>query len=281
MSKRFTYNRVRVVGVAVMLALLAVIGTVIVLRMYRATGASDELALPDLKDGLRLVWIAPGSCRMGSTRDESAREADEVPQREVSITKGFYIGSHEVTQREWQSVMGSNPSRFKGPERPVEGVSYHDALLFCEKLAELTSRKVRLPEEREWEYACRAGTATSYSLGGALTPKQANFGNDLGLERSGEHPRSRGTTPVGQYLPNAWGLYDVHGNVWEWCQDAYRRVDLKSDGLKSGTGREEDLRVVRGGAWLFGANDCRSASRTGYPATTRASFVGFRVVVEE
>ncbi len=271
----------RCVHMAIVVATLALIGAATLLWMLRAPDADDELALAGQEIGMKLVWIEPGSFQMGSANDEFAREADEVPQRKESIPEGFYIGAYEVTQREWGSVMRSNPSTFNDPERPVEGVSYCDALLFCEKLSELTCRKVRLPEEREWEYACRAGKTTPYSFGVTLTPEQANFGSELGSQPSRERRRSQGTTRVGKYLPNAWGLYDVHGNVWEWCQDSYRGVVPKSDDTESGTGRVEDLRVARGGAWLFGANDCRSASRTGYPATTRASFVGFRVVVEE
>ena len=214
----------------------------------------------DLGIGMQLLLIRAGTFRMGARNAEWSRQQDEVPQRTAAVRRRFYIGAHEVTQRQWATVMGNNPSHFQGDDRPVERVSYHDALTFCKKLSRRTGRTVRLPTEAEWEYACRAGTTTRYAFGDTLAPEQARH-------------TALGTAPVGSSPPNDWVAYDMHGNVWEWCEGAY-----KPSGKNNKTKRR--LRVVRGGSWLSDAQDCRSASRAGVPPAVRCSFIGFRVVVE-
>ena len=248
----------------------------------RGSAVTEAPDAPELGLGIVMVWIPPGTFLMGSAQDEWARQADEVPQRQVTIRRGFSISAHEFTQKQWQTVMGSNPSRFRGENLPVEMISYDDAAACCAKLSARTRRRVRLPTETEWEYACRARTTTSFAFGDTLGSNQASCGSDLGPGAPGPRAEPRGTAAVGSYRPNAWGLYDMHGNVWEWCTDIYttappgERKDNKNDTSSPG-----QYRVVRGGGWLSGPGDCRSASRDGFRSDTRCDFVGFRVVVDE
>jgi formylglycine-generating enzyme required for sulfatase activity len=267
--------------------------------------------------GMTLVLIPPGEFDMGSSAQEVAellREAkqlkspqwyidrvpSEAPQHRVRITKPFYLGVCEVTQAEYERLMGSNPSRFKGsPTRPVEQMTWYDAVEFCRRLSELTAEKMigavyRLPTEAEWEYACRAGTATRYSFGNddSLPSRHAWWENKL----------SDTTQPVGRLKPNAFGLYDMHGNVWEWCSDWYgsgyygaspmddptgpasgtdhadrpmtarERAQARATGPASGTGR-----VDRGGAYETNIGGCRSAYRSSASPGHRTNILGFRV----
>ena len=161
----------------------------------------------DLGNGitLEMVKIPGGKFTMGSPEDEEGRDEDEGPQRDVNVP-AFFMGKFEVTQEQYEEVMGNNPSHFKGDKRPVERVSWNDADEFCKKLSQKTGRTYRLPSEAEWEYACRAGTTTRFHFGENITPDLANYDNKI-----------RETTPVGKFRSNAFGLYDMHGNVWEWC----------------------------------------------------------------
>jgi formylglycine-generating enzyme required for sulfatase activity len=219
---------------------------------------------------IKLVLIPAGKFMMGSPDSEQGRSKFEGPQHEVALSKPFYVGVTEVAQAQYQAVMGTNPSNFKGETNPVEMVSWTEATAFCKKLSEKSRHAVRLPTEAEWEYACRAGTATAFSFGdsdGALGDYAWYISNS-----------SNTTHPVGQKKPNAWGLYDMHGNVWEWCADWYgdypKGAVTDPQGAASGT-----YRVLRGGSWSHGAGDCRAARRyDGYPGTPRRS-CGFRVVV--
>jgi formylglycine-generating enzyme required for sulfatase activity len=231
----------------------------------------------------RLVWIPPGIFTMGSPTNEVDRSDNEGPQTAVAISRGFWMGKYEVTQGEYEAVMGSNPSHFTGnPNRPVEQVSWDDATNYCGQLAQreraagriLINSVYRLPTEAEWEYACRAGTTTRFSYGD--DPGYTNLTNYAWYDGN-----SGGTThPVGQKLPNSWGLHDMHGNVWEWCQD-WRGpypggIVIDPQGPATG-----EYRVLRSGGWgIYGlARGCRSADRgLGYPDTW-VSYVGFRVVL--
>ena len=210
---------------------------------------------------MKLVLIPAGKFLMG----------EEGPQkREVTISKPFYMGMTEVTQAQYEAVMGKNPSNFKGGTYPVETVSWNDATEFCKKLSEKTQQAVRLPTEAEWEYACRAGSKTGFSFGDAESA--------LG-DYAWYHGNSGGTThPVGQKKPNAWGLYDMHGNVWEWCADWYgdyaKGAATNPSGPASGS-----FRVLRSGGWNDGLNNCRSALRGSYTPGDRDYYFGFRVVV--
>jgi len=222
---------------------------------------------PDLAGGVKMefVLIRPGSFMMGS---EKGGESDEKPVHKVTIAKPFYLGKYEVTQEQWQAVMGSTPSHFKGPENPVESVSWDDCREFLKKINEkFPAMGFRLPTEAEWEYACRAGSATEYCYGDGET----GFGDYAWYGDSG------GTThPVGEKKSNAWGLYDMHGNVAEWCLDWYH--DSYNGAPWDGSAWElpaGSTRVVRGGHWYFTANGCRSASRFGLDPGLRGNGLGF------
>ncbi len=220
---------------------------------------------------------------MGSPESEEDRSDDEGPQHRVTISSGYWIGKYEVTQRQYERIIGVNPSYFKGADFPVEHVSWDDAQAFCRKLQgrlprELAGKTARLPTEAEWEYACRAGTITPFYYGDSLDSSMANFdgNNPYGGGREGEY-RER-TTPVGSFQPNAWGLYDMHGNVWEWCQDWYGEYPSGAATDPTGPGSGEE-RVLRGGSWNDRAGYCRSADRFLYDPVTRYVSLGFRLVV--
>jgi formylglycine-generating enzyme required for sulfatase activity len=234
--------------------------------------------------------IPAGAFPMGSTDADKDAWDNEKPQHEVRITRPFYLGVHEVTQGQYQAVMGQNPSHFKGSaELPVEQVSWMDAIRFCNKLSEreggtpyyrIEGNAVtiaggdgyRLPTEAEWEYACRAGTTTRFSFGddenalGQYAWFSANSGNQ--------------THPVGQKQPNAFGLYDMHGNVWEWCWDVYDAGYYKRTPAVDPPGpRAAWVRVLRGGSWNGVPRNARSARRDWYAPEYRNLSVGFRLAL--
>jgi len=192
------------------------------------------------------------------------------------------MGLYEVTQAQFQAVMGSNPSKLAGASRPVEMVTWTEAAEFCERLAQTTGRTVRLPTEAEWEYACRAGTKTRYSFGdndadmyqyGNYADRTCTkpFGGPKDEAHSDGHEQ---TAPVGSFKPNPWGLYDMHGNVWEWC------ADRGADSYDPGAAAAENTRGLRGGCWNRPAAACRSAYRNRNAMDFRGQNIGFRVVVE-
>jgi formylglycine-generating enzyme required for sulfatase activity len=218
---------------------------------------------------LEMVSIPGGRFLMGSPASEKDRDDDEGPQHEVNVPP-FYMGQYEVTQAQYGAIMGQNPSRFKGADRPVESVTWDDAQAFCQKLSAKTGKNYRLPSEAEWEYACRAGTTTAYS-----------FGNDAAV--LGEYAWFYGNSknqphPVGQKKPNAFGLYDMHGNVWEWCEDIYRDSykGAPTDG-SAWVGQNAGDRVCRGGSWINSPGLCRSALRDRNARGNRLYNLGFRV----
>jgi len=228
----------------------------------------------DLGGGMKmdLVLVPAGSFRMGSDKGSD----EEKPVHEVKIPKPFYMGKYEVTQEQWQAVMGASPSKFKGAKNPVDSVSWNDCQAFLKKLDERVRRGTfALPTEAEWEYACRAGSKTEYC-----------FGDDDGqLGEYAWHMRNSGkrTHPVGEKKPNPLGLFDVHGNVWEWCEDVWHDTyqGAPNDGSAWVEGGDQDVRVLRGGAWLFSAKSCWSAARTGYSPGSRWSNAGVRVVLRD
>ena len=216
--------------------------------------------------GMEFKLIPAGRFTMGQG-DES---------HEVTLTEPFQMGVHEVTQAQYEQVMGSNPSIDKGAENPVDPVSWDDAVQFCRQLSELPAEKAagnvyRLPTEAQWEYACRAGTTTTFSFGddNSVLGDYAWFTNNS----------SRNTHPVGSKKPNAWGLYDMHGNVWEWCSDWYGKDYYESSPTSDPTGPSGgSLRVSRGGSWDNTADYCRAAYRARSSPSFRANANGFRVV---
>ncbi len=218
---------------------------------------------------IEMVYVTGGSFLMGSPENEPDRSSDEGPQHRVTV-QSFYIGKYEVTQAQWRAVMGSNPSYLKGDNLPVENVSWNDAKEFCRKLSQMTGKEYRLPTEAEWEYACRAKTTGAYA--GDL--------DAMAWYSKNSDPK---THPVGQRQPNAFGIYDMHGNVWEWCSDWYsssyyaecERQGTVTDPQGPSTG---SYRVSRGGGWYSYAVRCRSAIRNNGAPGYRIDSLGCRLV---
>ena len=223
---------------------------------------------------MKFVWIPPGNFMMGSPKEEKQRNSNET-QHKVTLTKGFYMGVYTVTQEQWKAVMGNNPSAFKGEKNlPVESVSWDDCQEFIKKLREKDKKPYRLPTEAEWEYACRAGTTTPFHFGETISTDQANFnGEDVAVKK--RHSRDK-TTPVGSFPANAWGLHDMHGNVWQWCQDWYGDYPQKDVVDPQGAGKGPN-RVLRGGSWFYTADCCRSACRNSGEPGFRNYSIGFRL----
>ena len=226
--------------------------------------------------GMKFVWIAPGNFMMGSPKEEKERQDDET-QHKVTLTKGFYMGVHLVTQEQWKEVMGNNPSEFKGEKNlPVEQVSWDDCQAFIKKLREKDKKLYRLPTEAEWEFACRAGTKTPFHFGDTISTDQANYYGRLIYGNGKKGVYREKTTPVGSFPANAWGLHDMHGNVLQWCQDWYGDYQQKDvvdpQGPEKGEGR-----VLRGGSWHNNPENCRSAYRNWNGPGYRISNFGFRL----
>lgn len=236
--------------------------------------------------GMEFVKIPPGKFLMGSPEDEWQRDKNESPQHEVIIDYEFYLGKYEVTQEEYQKVTGTNPSNFKDcPRCPVELISWNDAKDFIAKLnGQNDGYEYRLPSEAEWEYAARGGTTTLVGVGDGtdLSSAQANFDGNHPLRNAPKGKYLQRTNIVGSYQPNAFGLYDMHGNVWEWCEDIYQNTyeGLSVDGSPNEKPNELNLRVVRGGGWVNVGAGMRSAVRSGSLPTNRLNFNGLRVVAK-
>jgi formylglycine-generating enzyme required for sulfatase activity len=247
---------------------------------------------------LDMVSIRGGNFSMGSPALEKERSNDESPHHQVTV-QPFWMGRYPITQAQWRTVaqfpklkrsMNPDPSYFKGDNRPVEQISWLDAVEFCKRLSKKTGKEYRLPSEAEWEYACRAGTTTPFHFGSTITPELANYdGNDV-YDKGSKGKYVKATTPVGSYkVANAFGLYDMHGNVWEWCTDRWHEnyQGAPTDGSARPESREEkyllraylnDLEcVVRGGSWFYDPGSCRSASRNGLARLGVLNHVGFRV----
>jgi uncharacterized protein (TIGR02996 family) len=217
--------------------------------------------------------IAPGEFLMGSLPEELERYDNEGPRHRVRITRPFYLGIVPVTQAQWQAVMGTTSFRFSGATRPADGVNAYDAENFCQRLTERFQRHVRLPTEAEWEYACRGGTQTAFVSGDGYQSMRV-----IGWCSRTNPGSARSTRPVGSLLPNPWGLYDMHGNVREWCADDQRsyteQMQIDPRGPESNVHR-----IVRGGSWYYTAEDARSASRYQRPMDYRLEYYGFRVAL--
>ena len=229
---------------------------------------------------LEMVKIPGGRFLMGSPETEAERDQDEGPQHYVNVPE-FLMGKYTVTQAQWQAVMGNNPSQFKGKNRPVEKVSWNDATKFCQKLSKKTGRDYRLPSEAEWEYACRAGTQTPFYFGETITPELVNYDGNYTYGNGPEGKYREETTDVGNFPPNSFGLYNMHGNVWEWCQDIWHSNydGAPVDGSAWVNGGNSSRRVRRGGSWDDYPWRCRSAFRFNYNSVEADdSYIGFRLV---
>lgn len=215
----------------------------------------------------RFRHIEAGTFSMGSPKDEEGRSDDET-LHQVTLSQAFWMADTACTQAFWQAVMGNNPSRFKGAQNPVEQVSWNSAQSFIQKLKQqVKSLSLRLPTEAEWEYACRAGTSTPFSWGETINKLQVNFNSNLGK-----------TAPVKSYRANSWGLYEMHGNVWEWCEDGY--ASYPPQAVTDPRGAPLSSRhVLRGGSWIYGGWRCRSARRLRLTPCSRFNFVGFRLAL--
>ena len=267
-----------------------------IIKRYRQIG---QHFIEDLGNGIELemVLIKGGTFAMGALLTEEGSTDDERPQHQVTVPT-FFMGKYPLTQAQWRAVvnmqhlrvnrdLNPDPSHFKGMELPVEEVSWYDAVEFCDRLASHTKRQYRLPSEAEWEYACRAGTTTPFHFGETITSELANYDatSTYGNGTEGEYREK--TTPVGSFgVANAFGLYDMHGNVWEWClddwHDNYEGAPRDSNPWfknNDNTSQNERMSVLRGGCWYFNPANCRSASRNDWlERDGYVNYVGFRVV---
>jgi formylglycine-generating enzyme required for sulfatase activity len=247
---------------------------------------------------LKLALVPAGKFMMGSSESEqkdavkfaAAAGANEdyaknwfrveSPQHEVTISKPFYMGIYDVTQEHYEQVMGRNPANFKGPQNPVEMVSWDDAVEFCKKVSASTGRTVRLPTEAEWEYGCRAGTKSPFGTGETISTAQANFDGNYTYGNGAKGEYRQKTTAAGSFKANAFGLYDMHGNVWQWCADWYEENyygnSPKVDPAGPADGR---VRALRGGCWNSRPWHCRAALRSGGSPGSKDAYGGFRVAV--
>ena len=244
----------------------------------RRSGKAKQL-VEDLGHGtvLEMVAIPKGDFLMGTPQTELGSRPYEQPQHRVEIAPflmekyGFLMGKYPITQAQYLAIMGQNPSDFRGENNPVENVSWNDAVAFCKRLSETTGKLYRLPSEAEWEYACRGGTTSPFYFGEIITPDLVNYYH----QSKGQHP-----TPVGSFYPNAFGLYDLHGLVFEWCEDVWHRNYQRApkDGSAWLSGGDHDKRVLRGGSWVTYREDCRSGFRRQNQAGYTGLNMGFRVV---
>ena len=208
-------------------------------------------------------WIEPGTFTMGSADNEPERGGDEI-QQEVTLTEGFWLAETTVTQALWKVVMGDDPSNFKGEQLPVEQVSWEDAQHFIAKMNRMKPElQMCLPTEAQWEYCCRAGTSTPFYFGGQINSELVNFSGNYPYNNGRKSEKRGKTVEVKSLPPNDWGLYEMHGNVWEWCQDW-----LGDSGC-----------VLRGGSWFSDGRACRSAYRADHAPGFRYSYFGFRLAL--
>jgi formylglycine-generating enzyme required for sulfatase activity len=224
-------------------------------------------------------WIAPGSFLMGSPKDEPERGSNET-QHPVTLTQGYWLADTACTQALWQAVMGENPSRFQDDQdNPVEKVSWNEVQGFLQRLnTAVPGLNAVLPTEAQWEYACRAGTATPFAFGANITPEQVNYDGNYPYADGAKGLYRQKTVPVRALPCNDWGLYQMHGNVWEWCRDWYG--DYPAGEAIDPLGLEQgERRVLRGGSWIYDGGDARSAYRIRYEPDIRHVYIGFRLAL--
>jgi formylglycine-generating enzyme required for sulfatase activity len=246
-----------------------------------------------------MLWMPPGRFWMGSPKDEPERRSNEGPQHLVQL-QGFFLSQTPITQVQWRQVaqwrptkgegawnqkLNPNPSQFEGDQRPVEQVSWEDAMEFCRRLSQRTGRRYTLPSEAQWEYACRAGTTTPFHCGSTINMKLANYNGNEAYGDGEQGDFRQQTTDVASFPANPWGLHDMHGNVWEWCADNWHGnyegapedgsawIDEEAKENKNSMNR----RLLRGGSWFYGPGDCRSACRDLCHPDDRNDIIGFRV----
>ncbi|NEN89208.1 MAG: SUMF1/EgtB/PvdO family nonheme iron enzyme [Okeania sp. SIO3H1] len=244
---------------------------------------SDEAVFftEDLGNGviLEMVAIPGGSFIMGSPENEEGRRDNESPQHEVTL-QPFYMSKYSITQNQYQAIMGKNPSSFKGGNCPVEKVSWYNAVEFCQKLSQKMGKTYTLPSESQWEYACRAGTTTPFYFGETITSELVNYDGNYTYSKAPKGKYRQKTTDVGIFPPNAFGLYDMHGNIWEWCQDVWHQnyEGAPTDGSAWESEGESYMRLLRGGCWNDYSRTCRSARRSSRNTVNRSIIRGFRIV---
>ena len=247
----------------------------------------ESLFSPEMAFTLEMVQIPKGTFLMGAAEGEEEADNDEYPQHSVTVPE-FFLGKYLVTQGQWCAVarglpkiehdLDPDPSSFKGDTHPVERVNWYEAVEFCQRLSQATGRDYRLPSEAEWEYACRAGTTTPFAFGELITTDVANYDGNYTYGQSPKGEYREQTTPVGSFPANGFGLYDMHGNVYEWCFDGWHDnyEGAPTDGSPWVTGKEQK-RLLRGGSWNLNPRYCRSAFRNWYSPDYRVFNIGFRV----
>jgi formylglycine-generating enzyme required for sulfatase activity len=240
----------------------------------------------DLGDGISLtmVKIPAGSFMMGSSSSEIDSQSYEQPQHKVNL-KDFYLGQTEVTQSQYQAIMGKNPSDFKGTELPVEQISWLDAKAFCQEISRKTGKTYDLPSESQWEYACRAGTTTAFAFGDSITTDAANYNGSSTYNNLPKGAYRKRTTAVNTFPPNPFGLFDMHGNIWEWCEDNwhenYQGAPVDGKAWNDGDVKHDGKRVLRGGDWFKSPHNCRSAGRFKWLLSVRNNGFGFRIMCSQ
>jgi formylglycine-generating enzyme required for sulfatase activity len=238
--------------------------------------------------GIDMVAISGGTFWMGSPSGEEGSYDDEKPQHEVTV-QPFFMGKTEVTQAQWRAVaqlpqinrsLNPDPSRFKGDNRPVEQVSWDDAQEFIVRLSKATGKAYQLPSEAVWEYAARAGTTTPFAFGATLSTEIANYNGNVTYGNGKKGVYRSETVDVGSFPPNGWGLYDMHGNVWEWNEDSWHNSynGAPTDGT-AWIDNSTEIKLLRGGSWIFNPRSCRSAVRLDYTRDNRDFFIGFRLAL--
>jgi formylglycine-generating enzyme required for sulfatase activity len=260
------------------------------LYRYRRTNKSYT---EDLGSGVRLtlMLIPNGEFMMGAPEDEPGSDDCERPQHLVRVSQ-FLLGRYPVTQAQWRVVAGyqqidkeldPDPSKFKGDNLPVETVSWEDAQEFCRRLSAQSKKNYRLPSEAQWEYACRAGTSTPFSFGEIITTEVANYDGNYTYRNEPQGERRGRTTAVGIFPANDWGLHDMHGNVWEWCEDdwhgSYEGAPVDGS-VWVDSNRTDSSKLLRGGSWFSNPGNCRSAIRYYNGRVITSNLVGFRVCCE-
>ncbi|MBW4622689.1 MAG: SUMF1/EgtB/PvdO family nonheme iron enzyme [Cyanosarcina radialis HA8281-LM2] len=250
-------------------------------RIIRKIHGRAEFFAEDLGAGviLEMVSIPGGTFIMGSSDKEEGRADSEKPQHQVTLPP-FFVGKYPVTQEQWEALIGDKPSHFSGNKRPVENILWYDADDFCQILSQKTGKNYRLPTEAEWEYACRAGTTTPFYFGQTISTEVANYNGDR-YELAPQGINRQETTPVCSFPANAFGLYDLHGNVWEWCADPWHEnyQGAPSDGSVWESKEDEKHYLLRGGSWKVNPRECRCAFRRKHNRREKEQDIGFRVVL--